>query len=117
MISVLDSHGRNATPLSAPHGRSTGAKPYRACSSTAGAGSEQSPTRVPTDHSARSATATERIASFLLDMHRRSTSVDGRIVDIPMSRMDIADHLGLTIETICRNLAHFRRNGIVAILR
>lgn len=62
-------------------------------------------------------TATERIASFLLDMHRRSTSVDGRIVDVPMSRMDIADHLGLTIETICRNLAHFRRNGIVAILR
>jgi CRP-like cAMP-binding protein len=62
-------------------------------------------------------TATENIASFLLVMHRRSTSIDGRIVDAPISRMDIADHLGLTIETVCRNFARFQREGIVAILR
>ena len=62
-------------------------------------------------------TATERIASFLLDMHRRSTSIDSRIVDVPMNRMDIADYLGLTIETICRYLAQLQRDGIVVILR
>ena len=62
-------------------------------------------------------TATERIASFLLDMHRRSISIDSRIVGVPMNRMDIADYLGLTIETICRYLAQLQRDGIVVILR
>ena len=62
-------------------------------------------------------TATERIAFFLLDMHRRSTSIDRRIVGVPMSRMDIADYLGLTIETVCRYLAQLQRNGIIVILR
>jgi CRP-like cAMP-binding protein len=62
-------------------------------------------------------TATERIASFLLDMHRRAASTDSRIVDVPMSRMDIADYLGLTIETVCRYLAQLQRDGIVMILR
>ena len=62
-------------------------------------------------------TATERIAFFLLDMHRRSTSIDSRIVNVPMSRMDMADYLGLTIETVCRYLAQFQRDGIIVILR
>jgi CRP/FNR family transcriptional regulator, nitrogen fixation regulation protein len=62
-------------------------------------------------------TAAERIASFLLDMHRRSTVTDRPMVDVPMSRTDIADYLGLTIETVSRNLARFQRDGIVAILR
>ena len=34
-----------------------------------------------------------------------------------MSRSDIADYLGLTIETVCRYLAQLRRDGIVVILR
>ena len=34
-----------------------------------------------------------------------------------MGRTDIADHLGLTIETVCRVLAHLRRDGTVAIER
>ena len=62
-------------------------------------------------------TATERIAFFLLEMHRRSTSIDSRIVGVPMSRMDIADYLGLTIETVCRYLAQLQRDGIIVILR
>jgi CRP-like cAMP-binding protein len=39
------------------------------------------------------------------------------MVDLPMSRTDIADHLGLTIETVCRILAHLRRDGTIAIER
>jgi CRP/FNR family transcriptional regulator, nitrogen fixation regulation protein len=62
-------------------------------------------------------TATERIVSFLLDMHSHSTSTDSWIVDVPTSRMDIADYLGLTSETVCRYVAQLRRDGIVAILR
>ncbi len=60
--------------------------------------------------------AMERIASFLL-VHSHSMVTDRRIVDVPMSRADIADNLGLTIETVCRALARLRRDGIVAIRR
>ena len=34
-----------------------------------------------------------------------------------MGRTDIADHLGLTIETVCRLLAHLRRDGTIATER
>jgi CRP-like cAMP-binding protein len=38
-------------------------------------------------------------------------------MELPMSRTDMADHLGLTIETVCRVLAHLRRDGTLAIDR
>ena len=34
-----------------------------------------------------------------------------------MSRTDVADHLGLTVETVCRILAHLKREGTVALHR
>lgn len=62
-------------------------------------------------------TATERIASFLLEMAQRLPSLRTHVLELPMGRTDIADHLGLTIETVCRVLAHLRRDGTLAINR
>ena len=62
-------------------------------------------------------TASERIASFLLEMVERLPEAHPHVLDLPMGRTDIADHLGLTIETVCRVLAHLRRDGIVSIER
>jgi len=58
-------------------------------------------------------TAAERVASFLLDLAERRDV--RRVLDVPMSRNDIADYLGLTIETVCRVLSVFKRNGAIAI--
>jgi CRP/FNR family transcriptional regulator, nitrogen fixation regulation protein len=57
--------------------------------------------------------APERVATFLLDMFERRDATRG--LDLPMSRNDIADYLGLTIETVCRVLSAFKRNGVIDI--
>ena len=62
-------------------------------------------------------TASERIASFLAEMAERLPQARPGVLDLPMSRTDVADHLGLTIETVCRVLAALRRDGTIAIER
>lgn len=57
--------------------------------------------------------AVEKVASFLLGLAKRM-SRSGEI-DLPMSRIDVADHLGLTIETVSRSLTHLERAGVIAV--
>lgn len=58
-------------------------------------------------------TAQERVAGFLLDMAKRSSAVSE--VDLPMSRQDIADYLGLTIETVSRTLTQLENSAAIAV--
>ena len=60
-------------------------------------------------------TAEEKIATFLLDMAGR-ISKDDEHFELPMQRSDIADHLGLTIETVSRTLSRFARSGLIRLL-
>jgi len=58
--------------------------------------------------------ASERVAAFLVALSRRSEGADqGRVVELPMTRADIADFLGLTIETISRTLTKLKTNGLI----
>ncbi len=58
-------------------------------------------------------TAKERVAEFLLEMARRGSPDEA--VDLPMTRQDIADYLGLTIETVSRTLTDLERNGTISL--
>ncbi|MHB1206510.1 MAG: helix-turn-helix domain-containing protein [Rhodospirillaceae bacterium] len=57
--------------------------------------------------------AHERIAWFLLEMGKRSAGTDS--FQLPMTRADIADYLGLVIETVSRVLTQFKVSGTIAI--
>ena len=61
-------------------------------------------------------TAMERVASFLRDMAARAGSNEGGQVPLPMCRADIADHLGLTVETVSRTMTQLRRARVIDIL-
>src|SRR5262249_8696828 len=59
-------------------------------------------------------TAPDRGVSFLLEMAGRTSSGDGA-VELPMSRQDIADYLGLTIETVSRTLTHLENTAAIEL--
>ena len=57
--------------------------------------------------------AEERVAAFLVDMAERQGGFDR--FDLPMPRMDIADYLGLTIETVSRVFTRLKQKGIIRL--
>ena len=56
-------------------------------------------------------TAQERVVGFLLEMAARGPS--GNQIELPMSRQDIADYLGLTIETVSRTLSQLQSSAAI----
>jgi CRP/FNR family transcriptional regulator len=59
--------------------------------------------------------ACERVAAFLLALSRRNrrNGKDRTIIDLPMTRADIGDFLGVTIETVSRTLTKFKSRGLI----
>lgn len=66
-----------------------------------------------------SKSAEAKMASFLLALSRRNESVgeNPTRVHLQMTRVDIGDYLGLTIETVSRTLSKFKRAGKIALPR
>jgi CRP/FNR family nitrogen fixation transcriptional regulator len=58
-------------------------------------------------------TALERVAAFLLEMDRRLCRAQAQA--LPMTRRDIGDYLGLTLETVSRSLSQLSGDGVVEV--
>ena len=63
-------------------------------------------------------TAEERVASFLLHVAQKMRNtgcvgVDG--FDLPLGRADIADYIGLTVETVSRQITKLRKAGVLEL--
>src|SRR3954447_10236 len=59
-------------------------------------------------------TSLERVAAFLIEMDQRLTAAG--VMALPMSRRDIADYLGLTLETVSRAISHLHGLGILGFI-
>ena len=59
-------------------------------------------------------TSLERVAAFLLEMDGRLNAAG--VMALPMSRRDIADYLGLTLETVSRALSCLHEKGILGFV-
>ncbi len=55
--------------------------------------------------------AMQRVAAFLIRLSSQQCRTDN--IQLAMSRQDIADHLGLTIETVCRALTELRKKDVI----
>ena len=62
--------------------------------------------------------AEERVATFLLNLALRvrsaSDAADPDEIDLPFGRLDIADYLGLTVETVSREISKLKRDGLIS---
>jgi CRP/FNR family nitrogen fixation transcriptional regulator len=57
--------------------------------------------------------AEERVGTFLLEMDERLST--GPNIELPMGRQDIADYLGLTVETVSRTLTELERRDLISM--
>ncbi|HKY79856.1 MAG TPA: Crp/Fnr family transcriptional regulator [Sphingobium sp.] len=56
-----------------------------------------------------------KAATFLLDMRRRVRADEEGVIELPLSRQQVADVLGLTIETVSRQMSEMKRMGVIAL--
>lgn len=63
-------------------------------------------------------TAIERLASFITDLAARDRRAGGagRVIQLPMTRAEIADYLGLTTETVSRVTSRLKTRGVIRLL-
>jgi CRP/FNR family transcriptional regulator, nitrogen fixation regulation protein len=59
-------------------------------------------------------TSLEKVAAFLIEMDSRLTAAG--VMTLPMMRRDIGDYLGLTVETVARELSRMRRAGVLGFI-
>jgi CRP/FNR family nitrogen fixation transcriptional regulator len=59
-------------------------------------------------------TALEKVVAFLVEMDKRLS--DAGVIALPMTRLDIADYLGITLETVSRALSELRKAGVLDFL-
>jgi CRP/FNR family transcriptional regulator, nitrogen fixation regulation protein len=59
-------------------------------------------------------TATEKVGSFILEMAARVTKNDNAII-LPISRYDIADYLGVSVETVSRAVSDLKQRGAICL--
>jgi CRP-like cAMP-binding protein len=60
-------------------------------------------------------TAKERVAAFFVALAEHRGVRNAQALDLPMGRQDIADYLGLTIETVCRTLTDLKAEKVLSI--
>jgi CRP/FNR family nitrogen fixation transcriptional regulator len=60
-------------------------------------------------------TAKERVLNFLLRLATNAGAENGEVVSLPMNRQDMADYLGLTIETVSRVMTDLKRSHVVTL--
>jgi CRP/FNR family transcriptional regulator, nitrogen fixation regulation protein len=61
-------------------------------------------------------TALEKVGSFILEMAARLSNGDSGRVALPVSRYDIADYLGVSVETVSRALSDLKQRGVIKLL-
>ncbi len=59
----------------------------------------------------------ERIATFLLSLGNRlaKRGFSPRVFNLPMPRHDLANYLGLAVETLSRMLSHLQKQGVISV--
>jgi CRP-like cAMP-binding protein len=60
-------------------------------------------------------TAKEKVRAYLAEIGGRVASNGGTAVELPVTRYDIADHLGIAVETVSRTMTALKRRGCIAL--
>jgi CRP-like cAMP-binding protein len=61
-------------------------------------------------------TALEKVGSFILEMAARQSDGGADQVALPVSRYDIADYLGVSVETVSRSLSDLKQRGAIKLM-